>query len=46
LPKLASNHNPLYLCFLSSWDYRHEPLHPAQMTVLMTFIVHLFFADS
>jgi hypothetical protein len=28
LPGLALNCDPLALCLLSSWDYRHEPLVP------------------
>jgi hypothetical protein len=28
LPRLASNHDPLDLCLLSSWNYRREPLAP------------------
>jgi hypothetical protein len=27
-PSLASNFDPPFLCLLSSWDYRHEPLAP------------------
>jgi hypothetical protein len=29
LPRLASNHDPPDICFLSNWDYRCEPLCPA-----------------
>jgi hypothetical protein len=31
LPWLASDRNPPDLCFLSSWDYRHEPLVPSSV---------------
>jgi hypothetical protein len=30
LPGLASNRDPPDLCFLSSWDYRREPLELCQ----------------
>jgi hypothetical protein len=35
-PGLASNHNPSYLCLLTSWDYRCEPLAPGSTSLLMT----------
>jgi hypothetical protein len=34
LPGVALNHDPPDLCFLSSWDYRREPLAPSLQLLL------------
>jgi hypothetical protein len=35
LPRLASNLDSPDLCFLSSWDYRQEPLVTGKMLIFL-----------
>jgi hypothetical protein len=42
LPRLALNHNPPDFCFLSSWDYRCEPLAPGPL-YLSAYVGVVFF---
>jgi hypothetical protein len=46
LPRQASNGDPLDLCLMNSWDYRHGPLIPVyscgffNLDVIILFILN------
>jgi hypothetical protein len=47
LPGLASNHHSPFPCFLSSWNYRHEPLVPGQKVFyIKIFRFPIYFENS